>query len=144
MAQSQISSEKASKKRKSKANLSTIFSQTTIRHLTFAYLHLTLASPSTLIKTSVAPTPPIDLITVRTHLTSALTQFLGLTGSTIPVDILKVEERDAWIRVPFEDKHAVVEALSGWTGNDVTWRIRESGSWLGGMVGSNGYDLFGD
>ena len=144
MAQPPKSNEKASQKRKARANLSTIFSQATIRHLTFAYLHLSLVSPSTLLKTSTTSTPPIDLITVRTHLTSAFTQFLGLTGSAILVDILKVEGQDAWIRVPFEDRHAVIEALSGWTGSDVTWRVQESGSWLGGMIGSNGQDLFED
>ena len=34
---------------------------------------------------------PLDIITVRTYLTSALVRFLGDTGAGIPIDILKLE-----------------------------------------------------
>ena len=141
MTQTQDPNTRASQKRKARAKLSTIFSTTTIRHLPFAYFHLTLISPGTIAKPATT-TAPIDLLTVRTHLTSALTQFLGITGAATSVDILRVEGRDAWIRVSFEDRAAVTEAISGWVGSDVAWKIKESGSWLGGMVGSNGHDLF--
>lgn len=93
---------------------------------------------------ATAKLPPIDLLTVRTHLTSALTRFLGTTGAAIPVDILRVEGRDAWVRVPYQDGRAVTEALAGWMGNEVAWKVRESGCWVGGLVGSNGHDLFDD
>jgi ribonuclease P/MRP protein subunit POP8 len=81
---------------------------------------------------------PLDNITVRSYLTAAFTQFLGLTGSAISVDILKIEDKECWIRVPREDLSAVVAALGGWmargdNGGEVAWRIRGSGNWLGSL-----------
>lgn len=143
MAASQNSKSTLPQKRKSKTKLSTIYSTTTIRHMSSTYFHLRLVSPSTLTTAASLQGPPIDLITVRTHITSALSQFLGATGAAIPVDILKVEGRDAWIRVPYEDGMAVTEALNGWIGNDVAWRVKESGCWLGGLSDCNWDDLFG-
>ena len=121
----------ASKKRKSSAVLST----STVRAVPFAYFHLTLVSPHNI-------SDPLDDITVRTYLTSALNQFLGITGTAIPIDILKVDGRDVWIRAPAEDSKAVTEAVSGWIGSDVTWRICGSGSWLGGVVYGSGRQAF--
>jgi ribonuclease P/MRP protein subunit POP8 len=82
----------------------------------------------------------LDNLTVRSYLTAAFSQFLGLTGSSISVDILKVEDRECWIRVPREDLSAVLAALGGWVGrgensSEVGWRIRGSGNWLGTIVG---------
>jgi ribonuclease P/MRP protein subunit POP8 len=83
---------------------------------------------------------PLDNLTVRSYLTSALTRFLGLTGSAISVDILKVEPKECWIRVPREDLSAVVAAVGGWVGRgenggEVGWRVRASGNWLGSLLG---------
>lgn len=93
----------------------------------------------------------LDPITARTYLTSALNQFLGLMGSSIGIDVLKIidsgvsrtqaegqsQSRDhktepfLWIRVPRDDAPAVVAALSSWVGS--------SGSGLntGGTGGGN-------
>jgi len=119
---------------------------TTIRSLPYTYLHLTLLSPSLLSSSNPLVTPPIDALTVRRHLTSALNQFLGITGTAISIDILKVEGRDCWIRVPREDGQAVAQALTAWTGEreGVAWRIRGRGGWLGGVVRGGGRDLFED
>ena len=81
----------------------------------------------------------LDEITVRTYITSALTQFLGLTGSAISVDIVKVRKRECWIRVPREDLSPVVAAVGGWMGgNDaegrVGWKVKASGNWLSALV----------
>lgn len=92
----------------------------------------------------IIPHPPkelhLDALTVRTYLTSALTQFLGLTGAAISVDILKVDGTICWIRVPREDLSAVVAATGGWIGgNDsegVGWNVKGSGNWLGSLVSS--------
>ena len=84
----------------------------------------------------------IDTITARLHLMAALEQFLGVTGTAIPTDILKVDGREVLIRVPREDASFVIGALSGWTGNGVAWRVRRSGIWLQGVVRGNGQDLF--
>lgn len=100
----------------------------------FSYLHLTLLAPATTV---------FDLLTARAHLTSALNQFLGVTGTAIPVDFLKIEGRDVWVRVPREDGAAVVGAISGWVGGEgVAWRIREKGDWLGAVVAGGGRRIF--
>jgi len=87
---------------------------------------------------------PLDDLTVRTYLTSAFTQFLGLTGAAISVDILKVEDRQCWIRVPREDLSAAIASIGAWIGGNekqgqVALRVRASGNWLGSLVGS--YDV---
>jgi len=56
----------------------------------------------------------LDDLTVRAYITAALTQFLGLTGSAISVDILKVEGRECWIRVPREELSPLMAAVGGW------------------------------
>ena len=119
---------------------SIVFSTTTIRKLPWSYFHLALVTPSSI--GSNANKPALDELTARMHLTSALSQFLGLMGTAIPIDILKVEGSDAWIRVPSQDSNAVNEALSAWVGNEVAWRIRGRGSWLGGLAMGNERDLF--
>lgn len=76
----------------------------------------------------------VDALTARSYLISALSQFLGLMGTSIGVDILKIEnpssplpeqkERErrgdvpnVWIRVPRDDGAAVLAALSSWVGS---------------------------
>jgi ribonuclease P/MRP protein subunit POP8 len=105
----------------------------TIKTPAFAYVCLELISdpPSKIL---------LDDLTVRSYLTSAFTQFLGLTGASISVDILKVEPKECWIRVPREDLSAVIAAVGGWVGAgengvEVGWRVRSSGNWLGSLVG---------
>jgi ribonuclease P/MRP protein subunit POP8 len=125
----------------------TILSQTTIRQPAFFYLHLTLLSPSTLPTSTTYSSPSsisIDPLTFRTHLSSALQRFLGVTGSAIPIDILKCQGAEVWIRVPNEDGSVVLEALSGWVGeaDNVGWRIRASGVWLGGLGMGDGRDIW--
>lgn len=106
----------------------------TIRNPPFSYLHLTLLAPAT---------TAFDLLTARAHLTSALNQFLGITGTAISVDFLKIEGRDVWVRVPREDGAAVVSAISGWVGGEgVAWRIRAKGDWLGAVVAGGGRRIF--
>lgn len=85
--------------------------------------------------------PSLDEITLRTHLTSALNQYLGVTGTAIPVDIFKVESAtgEAWVRIPRDDERAVVAALSQWAGKGgIVVRILGRGSWLGGLIGGEG------
>ena len=119
-----------------------VLSTTTIRSPPWTYFHLVLVTPASAGSESTGPA--LDDITVRMHLTSALSQFLGIAGTAIPVDILKVEGSDAWIRVPSPDSTAVNEALSGWVGNDVAWRIKGRGCWLGGLKIGKRRELFED
>jgi ribonuclease P/MRP protein subunit POP8 len=121
------------KRRLPKATKSHEITSRTIKSPAFSYACLELISdpPSRV---------PLDDLTVRSYLTTAFTQFLGLTGSAISVDILKVEPKECWIRVPREDLSAVLAAVGGWIGRgengvEVAWRIRGGGNWLGSLVG---------
>jgi ribonuclease P/MRP protein subunit POP8 len=107
----------------------------TIKTPPFSYVHLQLISD--------AENPKeLDSLTVRSHITAALTQFLGITGSAISVDILKVKGTECWIRVPREDLSPVVAAVGGWVGTEtegkVGWSVKGSGNWLSVLVGDTG------
>lgn len=112
---------------------------TLIHPAPWLYLHLELHGPTT------TTSDDLDALTARTYLTSALSQFLGLTGAAIPVDILHLRGREVWVRVARGDGSAVVAAVSGWVGQgSVGWRVRGRGAWLGGLVGGDGGDLFAE
>lgn len=114
---------------------------------------------------------PLDPLTARTYLTSALAQFLGITGTSISIDILKIENYQRtsssavlapspvglstargsilWIRVPHDDAAAVIAAVSSWIGTDklgsngsVAWKVLAKGSFLNSLVGGGGSALF--
>ncbi|KAL1956260.1 hypothetical protein VTO42DRAFT_7520 [Malbranchea cinnamomea] len=127
------------------------------RNPPWAYLQLELVThPLTTTNT------PLDLLTARTYLTSALSQLLGLTGTAIPIDILKLEpaqpQRNAisqgdtlWIRIPHDDATAVIAALSSWIGGSggsgdgagsVAWRVKYKGGWLTSLARGHGDDMF--
>ena len=103
----------------------------TLRDTPYSYLQLSVIS----IDGRVAR-HPLDAITARTYLTSALSQYLGLTGTAIPIDILKVTDQDFWVRVPKEDASAVVAAVGQWANAlvGISLKIEGRGDWLGGVV----------
>ena len=103
----------------------------TLRGSPYTYLHLSLTNIS-----KSTDRAALDDITARTYLTSALSQYLGLTGSAIPIDILKVADQDLWIRVPEQDASAVVAAVGQWANVPlgITLKIEGRGEWLGGIV----------
>ncbi|KAF2003088.1 hypothetical protein P154DRAFT_573488 [Amniculicola lignicola CBS 123094] len=180
----------ATKKRK-RPQKPHILHQTTFRNNAWTYLHLELQTPFTIAlpassslkrrgrgggggggRAVTAPSTAtstalrdLDPLTASTLLTPTLSAFLGLHGSRIPVDILKCEGRDVWIRVPREDGKGVLGALTGWMGwceaglvpggaeggegengrVRVSWRVRGKGDWLGAVVGEgdgDGGELF--
>jgi ribonuclease P/MRP protein subunit POP8 len=63
----------------------------------------------------------------------------------MPVDILKLESDEVWIRVPVEDATAVHESLSSWVGAEMggqRWVLNGRDEWLVRLVGGDGQDLF--
>lgn len=113
----------------------------TIRNLPWTYFHLTLISTTSL--TSASNAPAVDILTARTYITSALQQFLGMTGTAIPIDFLKAKGRDIWIRVPREDGAVFANAINAWIGVEgMAWRIREKTEWLGRLIAGDGRNLF--
>lgn len=131
--------------RKRKQSKPVILSHFTIRNPPWTYLHLCLLTPTTLRTPNEAPattTSSLDAITVQMHLQSALRQFLGLHGTAIPFDVLKIDGHDTWVRLPREDASAVVAALGGWVGkNGEGWRVKSRDIW--GPREGDGRDLFG-
>ena len=103
----------------------------TIRNAPYTYFHLSLRHAH-----ESATRAPLDAITARTYLTSALSQFLGLTGTAISIDILRVAPREVWIRVPREDANVVAASLGQWmnAAADVSFKVEGRGEWLAGVA----------
>lgn len=107
----------------------------TIKSPYFAYINLELISRPVSSKS-------LDDLTIRRYLSAALSQFLGLMGSAISIDILKAEGQECWIRTARQDLSTVVASAGGWIGNDeeagqVSWRVKAAGNWLGSLVRSH-------
>ncbi|RAK83679.1 hypothetical protein BO79DRAFT_277485 [Aspergillus costaricaensis CBS 115574] len=123
----------------------------TSRTPTWTYLKLQLINNP---PTSSTTSTPLDPLTARTYLSAALSQFLGLTGTSIPIDILKISPPSpstVWTRVPRDDAAAVVAALSSWIGGSanasggggsVAWRVCAKGNYLGALVNGGGGEVF--
>ncbi|KAI1074158.1 hypothetical protein F5B20DRAFT_469740 [Whalleya microplaca] len=110
----------------------------TIRAPRYSYAHLAVFTDST-------EPVKLDALQVRSYCTSALKQFLGTTGIAIPLDILKVEGRDCWLRLPRDDLGAFSAAITAWLGTSqngyhTSLRIRGCSDWLGALVGRDGED----
>lgn len=129
----------AAKKRRKRTPKNHTVSQFTIRDPPWAYIYLQHL-------TSAGPTPSLDAVTAQLHITAALSQFLGLHGTAIPVDIMKLEGGDVWIRVPAQDKTALVGAVGGWvSAKGEGWRVKGTSSWDSrAMARDSGQDLFVD
>ena len=112
----------------------------TLRKPQWTYFHLAAVS-------STSEPPQLDILILRQNLTSALNQFLGLTGAAIDVDILKFEKSEAWIRVHREDASVVQEAIGGWAGAKTSagqykWIVKGRDEWLVRLLNGDGMDLF--
>ncbi|KAK0253592.1 hypothetical protein B0A54_16978 [Friedmanniomyces endolithicus] len=134
---------KKTKKKRKRAPKTHILSQSTLRNPPWSYIHLqhlTAHSPAT------TTTALLDAVTAHLQITAALTQFLGLHGAAIPIDILKTEGAEVWIRVPAEDHSAVLAAVGGWvSGKGEGWRVKGFSSWdAGARARDSGQDLFDD
>lgn len=119
--------ELATKAKGAKSKSREIYS-TTIKNSTYAHAHLELITTNNII---------LDDIQIRSYLTSALKQFLGATGAGMPIDILKVQGKETWVRVPRQDLGAFAAALTAWSGSGPStgFMIRAAGDWLGALVG---------
>ncbi|KAM5440133.1 putative ribonuclease P [Microsporum canis] len=154
------------KKRKRKSTSAETLVTLTSRRPQWAYLHLELTQNEliqdvntnrvTAASDSITKAPALDPLTAKTYLSAALSQYLGLSGTAIPIDILKIaskaNQRNArylWIRLPYDDAAAASAAMSSWIGSesgpgstDVALRVVARGSRLGALVGGSGKELF--
>jgi ribonuclease P/MRP protein subunit POP8 len=88
---------------------------------------------------------PLDIITVRQNLSSAMARFLGFMGTTIDMDILKCEGDEVWVRVPRGSSKAFHEAIVSWTspGEQMKYIVKGRDDWLVRLAMGSGQDLFG-
>lgn len=132
MPQSGVPPAESKTKEKNKAEETTF----TLRHPPYTYMYL--------IVKALSPTAAVDVdtVTAQSYLRSALSQFLGLTGTAIRLDLLKVEGKDIWLRVAKEDASAVVAAVSQWasTGQGVSLQVKARGTWLGAVMAKGKMD----
>lgn len=111
----------------------------TIKTTPFSYAHLELITdrPEEAVE--------LDNLQVKSYCTIALRQFLGLTGAAIPLDILKTNGSECWLRVPRQDLGSFAAAITAWKGTSdggvqYVLRMKQCSDWLGVMVGSDGQD----
>lgn len=112
----------------------------TIKAPPFSYVHLELLTDP-----PEATAIQLDNLQVKSYCTAALRQFLGLSGTAISLDILKIEGSECWIRVPRDDLGSFAAALTAWKGTsdagvECLLRIKQCSDWLGMMAGSDGQD----
>ena len=108
----------------------------TLNRPAFAYAELELAAWGA----GAGGAAALDELQVRAHLSAALTSFLGVTGAAVAVDVLKVEGRRFWVRVPRDDLAPFAAAAAAWPGADedgahAVLRVCAAGDWLGSLVG---------
>lgn len=82
----------------------------------------------------------LDALQVRSYCDAALKQFLGATGAAMPLDLLKLDGSEFWVRLPREDMGLFAAALAAWSsvsrgGTATALRLKASGNWLGSLVG---------
>ncbi|KAI5820686.1 hypothetical protein BZA77DRAFT_82837 [Pyronema omphalodes] len=87
---------------------------------------------------------PPDILTWRSMLTSALTQFLGVTGSAISIDILHLDGDEAWLRIPRVDLMHFKAGVSGYVGftdgRNVGFRTIGTSEFLMGLASKKAED----
>ncbi|KAI1117279.1 hypothetical protein F5Y14DRAFT_377247 [Nemania sp. NC0429] len=121
-----------------KVNKSHELARSVIKTPPYSYAHLELSGADLSSKNTGAE--ELDALQVRSYCTAALKQFLGATGMAIPLDILKVEGRSCWLRVPRDNLGAFAAAITAWQGTaqegaHSIFRIRGCSDWLGALVG---------
>ncbi|KAI5367716.1 Putative ribonuclease P/MRP protein subunit Pop8 [Septoria linicola] len=134
------SSAKSSSQKQKNATKNQILSEFTIRKPDWAYIRLQHLSHSAIESSS----SDLDGVTAQLHLTAALTSFLGVHGSAVPIDILRLEHQDVWIRVPADDRAALIAAAGGgMSSSGDGWRVKGWSNWNPSAVGRDaGQEMF--
>ena len=149
--QSQNKRQKTSHSQSTPATKPSTLQTLTLRSPPWSYIHLQQIHHN-----QASQQTPLDPLTVHLHLTQALHTFLGLHGAAIPIDILKLDSESEssssgeeqsgglWIRVPSQDRAALLAAVGGWVGKGGEgWRVLGWSSWGIGGGRDGGRDLFG-
>ncbi|ORY71186.1 uncharacterized protein BCR38DRAFT_4971 [Pseudomassariella vexata] len=110
----------------------------TIRAPRFSYVHLENL-------TQRSEPAALDPIQIRSYCTAALKQFLGITGTSISLDFLKVDGAECWLRLPRDDLSAFSAAITAWQGTyengvHATLHVKGCSNWLGTLIDRNDED----
>lgn len=97
---------------------------------TYAKLKLTTTGPDTI---------TLDDLMAKAYYTDALRQYLGLTGESIPIDILQNHNNTCWVRLPrleLDNFAAALTTFKGRTEGETRWTLTLEGAsdFLGTMV----------
>lgn len=147
-ADSSESSSNTKPKKKQNSRPRHVLHQATLRKPSWTYFHLRLFSST--LSSRPSEQEELDILTAKRYLNAALQRFLGLHGTAIPLDILKLEGRSVWIRVPRDDAAVVHEAVVGWVGGGdddagevgVKWVAERRDEWLVRLAMGKGDALF--
>ncbi|CAG9943201.1 unnamed protein product [Clonostachys rosea f. rosea IK726] len=87
----------------------------------------------------------LDNLQVQSYCNTALRQFLGITGAAIPIDVLKVQGKECWVRVPQPELGAFAAGITAWRGTiedgaQNILRLKQCSDYLGSMVGGYSQD----
>lgn len=91
-----------------------ILHQSTFRRPPHTLLHLRLTSTSTPNPTNLSA--DLDPLTFLQSITAALHSYLGVTGAAIPLDVMKIEGRDVWVRCQMGDERGLRAGVGEWVG----------------------------
>ncbi|KAI1342110.1 hypothetical protein F5Y15DRAFT_332286 [Xylariaceae sp. FL0016] len=113
----------------------------TIKSPPYSYAHLQVFNPSP----ASGRTFDLDALQLRSWCTAAMKQFLGVTGTGVSLDVLKVGGSSAWVRLPRNDLAAFAAAVTAWQGamqdgEHYSLRVKGCSDWLGALVGQEGQD----
>ncbi|CAK7264141.1 hypothetical protein SEPCBS119000_000847 [Sporothrix epigloea] len=135
------STQVAAKLKSAKESKTRVLYGSTIGRPPFAYAQIEVISSSDLLGGGTDTSQEgLDALQVRSYCDAALKQFLGATGAAMPVDLLKLDGREFWVRVPREDLSLFAAALASWNpvsrnGTATILRLKASGNWLGSLIG---------
>ncbi|KAK8136882.1 hypothetical protein PG984_004822 [Apiospora sp. TS-2023a] len=125
---------------KAKSQKSHELASCVIKEPLFSYAHLQVLNGNPLQEPI-----EVDALQVRSYCMKALQQFLGIAGTAISIDILKVDGANCWLRIPRDSLGAFSAAITAWRGEyedgiHTTFQIKGCSDWLGSLVGQVGQD----
>ncbi|EWC45607.1 hypothetical protein DRE_05168 [Drechslerella stenobrocha 248] len=110
----------------------------TLRGPEWHYLHLQMTFDPPHPAAFTSPSYPPDPLTWKTRLDAALSIFLGVSGTSIPTDLLDLSGDKLLLRIPREDAPRYMAAIGGWAdtveGRTVGFRILNNSDFLMSVV----------
>lgn len=83
----------------------------------------------------------LDVLTMRTYINLALSQYLGVMSAGFSVDVVNVDAKGCWLRLHREDLGSFIVAVSSWvgiteSGHDISWKVQGAARWLNLLIGN--------